>query len=63
MTALLGAFSAAGCSYQLDSLFSKADSDVEQTGSIAWPADRAGHAATAALPSEVDLAYARAAAE
>ena len=59
MTALLGAFSAAGCSYQLDSLFSKADADVEQTGSTAAAAD-AGHAATAAPPSEVDLAYARA---
>ena len=55
MTALLGAFTAAGCSYQLDSLFSKADLDVEQTGSTVRSA-----AATAAPPSEVDLAYARA---
>ena len=60
MTALLGAFTAAGCSYQLDSLFSKADTDVEQTGSTVRSADQAGHAATAAPPSEVDLAYARA---
>ena len=58
--ALLSAFTAAGCSYQLDSLFSKTDSDVEQTGSTARPGDRTGHAATAAPPSEIDLAYARA---
>ena len=60
VTALLGAFSAAGCSYQLDSLFSKADADIEQTGSTIRSADQAGHAAIAAPPSEVDLAYARA---
>ena len=60
ITALLGALTAAGCSYQLDSLFSKADADVEQTGSTVRPADRTGHTATAAPPSEVDLAYARA---
>jgi len=60
VTALLGAFTAAGCSYQLDSLFSKADLGVEQTGSTIRPTDKAGHAGTAAPPSEVDLAYARA---
>ena len=31
---LLAAFSAAGCAYQLDTIFSKTDADVEQTGSI-----------------------------
>ena len=65
VTALLGGFSAAGCSYQLGSVFSKADAEIEQTGSIGpteRPAARAGHDAAAAPPSEVDLAYARAAA-
>jgi surface antigen len=60
VAAVLGAFAAAGCSYQLDSLFAKADADVEQTGSTARSGDKAGHAAGAAAPSEADLAYARA---
>jgi surface antigen len=60
VAALLGAVTTAGCSYQLDSLFSKADSDAEQTGSTARLGDRAGHAAAVAPPSEIDLAYARA---
>jgi len=57
---MLGEFAAAGCSYQLDSLFAKADADVEQTGSTARSDAKAGHAADAAALSEVDLAYARA---
>jgi len=56
---LLSAFSAAGCSYQLETMYSKTDADVEQTGSIA-AADRQTVAANAAAPPEVDLAYARA---
>ena len=63
VAALLGAFSAAGCSYQLGSVFPKAGAEIDQTGSIGstvQPAARAGHDAAAAPPSEVDLAYARA---
>lgn len=56
-----------GCSYQLDSMFSKPDAEVEQTGSIArLPASASASAAAAAAaasePSPADLAYARAAA-
>jgi hypothetical protein len=55
-------FAVAGCSYQLSSLLSKtdADTDVEKTGSIGRPAERAGRTADAGGPAEVDLAYARA---
>ena len=61
MTALVGAFGAAGCSYQLGSVFSKPDSDVEHTSSAGRLGARAGHDATgSASPSEVDLVYARA---
>jgi surface antigen len=59
VAALVGALSAAGCSYQLETMFSKADADVEQTGSIAGPS-RQANTASVATPSEVDLAYARA---
>jgi len=60
--ALLGAVACAGCSYQLDSMFSKPDADAELTGSIDRPGTpRADHAAAAQV-SEADLAYARAAA-
>jgi surface antigen len=40
-------------------MFPKNDADVERTGSIAAPGHQA-NAASAATPSEVDLAYARA---
>jgi surface antigen len=60
--AVLGGLAAGGCSYQLQSLLSKDDPDVDQTGSIGRPGDEASHTADAAPPSEVDLAYARAAA-
>jgi surface antigen len=56
---LFTAFSAGGCSYQIETMFSKNDVDAEQAGSIAVPV-RLGTAATAVAPSEVDLAYARA---
>jgi hypothetical protein len=59
LAALLSAFSTAGCAYQLDTAFSKADADVEQTGSIGRP-DRQVTAANVVAPSETDLAYARA---
>jgi surface antigen len=62
VAAILGAFSAAGCSYQLETTYSKADADVEQTGSISRTSQRTVEAATASVPSETDLAYARAAA-
>jgi surface antigen len=57
--ALLTALGSAGCSYQLDSMFSKPDAEV--TGSIGHVPDAPAHAATAQV-SEADLAYARAAA-
>ncbi len=60
-TALLGAFACAGCSYQLDSMFSKPDADAEVTGSINRPAGQQA-AQPSARVSEADLAYARAAA-
>jgi surface antigen len=40
-------------------MFSKSDADVEQTGSIT-KSGRQADAATVAMPSEIDLAYARA---
>jgi surface antigen len=55
---LLSALSAAGCAYQLDTSFSKADADMAQTGSIGG-ADRRVTAENVA-PLETDLAYARA---
>jgi hypothetical protein len=61
-TAVLVAVLVAGCSYQLSSLISKGDAEVQTTGSISRPAERAGRAADAVNPPEVDLAYARAAA-
>ncbi len=63
VAAVLGALATAGCSsYPLDLLFSKHESDVEQTGSVSRPGGQAVRAADAAQPPEADLAYARAAA-
>jgi surface antigen len=59
VAALLSAFSAGGCAYQLDTASPKAEADVEQTGSIAG-AERHAIAANVVAPSETDLAYARA---
>jgi surface antigen len=56
---VVSALSTAGCAYQLDTSFSKADADVAQTGSIGG-ADRQVTAANVVVPSETDLAYARA---
>jgi surface antigen len=56
---LASALSTAGCAYQLDTSFSKADADVAQTGSIGG-ADQQVTAANVVVPSETDLAYARA---
>jgi surface antigen len=58
--AILCAVAVAGCSFQLSSLLSKGDADVETTGSVSRPADQAGRIADAPQPPEVDLAYARA---
>jgi surface antigen len=63
VAALTAALLCGGCSYQLDSMLSKPDADVEQTGSIGRaPAAAASASATATEPSPADLAYARAAA-
>jgi len=59
--AILGGSAAGGCSY-LRSLLAKDDSDVEASGSTGRPAAQPSRAADAALPSEADIAYARAAA-
>jgi surface antigen len=59
VAALWPAFCAAGCSYQLDTTFSKADGETEQTASIGAAERQATHASMGPL-SEVDLAYARA---
>jgi len=55
VAALLCAFAASGCTYQLHSL-AKGDSDAEPTGAIGRSADQASRATAG------DLAYARAAA-
>ena len=60
--AVLGGFATGGCSYQLRSLLSKDDGGVEATGAISRPAAQPDRVADAVPPSEVDLAYARAAA-
>ena len=57
---MLCALAAGGCSFQLSSLLSKSDADVDTTGSISRPAERAGQAVDATSPPEADLAYARA---
>ena len=59
VAAVLAVFSAGGCAYRLDSMFSKNNADVEQTGSIGKIGQESGDAGSAAL-AEVDLAYARA---
>ena len=43
-----------------NSIFSKGDADVEQTGSITQTSHQATDAANAVVPSETDLVYARA---
>lgn len=58
--ALLAALPAAGCSYQLDSIFPKSQLDVDQTSSIGRPVKAPADANSGGPPPEVDLAYARA---
>jgi surface antigen len=57
--AVLCAVTAAGCSLPIESMFEKAEAEVDQTGS-ASPGDRASQAAETASPSDADLNYARA---
>jgi len=54
--AVFGVVAAGGCSLPLDSMFEKADAQVEQTGSVTPGANLSQTGA----PSEADLAYARA---
>jgi surface antigen len=60
--AFVGIFGAAGCSLPLDSMFTRSEADVEHTGSTSRSVDQATQFADSASPSEIDLAYARAAA-
>jgi surface antigen len=57
-SALLAAFAAAGCSFQLESMFSKTDADGDVTGLVSRPGTQS---ARATQVSEADLVYARAA--
>jgi surface antigen len=59
---LLHGLAAGGCSYQLSSLLSTSDADAEgeSTATFSRPGDQAGRTADAGVPTEVDLAYARA---
>jgi surface antigen len=57
LLAICGALAAAGCSYQLETVFSRNDSEVEQTASAERPGQKLTN--TTAVP-ETDLAYARA---
>jgi surface antigen len=59
--AVLSALACAGCSYQLESMFSKTDDDASATASVGHPATQLS-ARGAVQISEADLIYARAAA-
>jgi surface antigen len=59
--AVLSALACAGCSYQLESMFSKPDDDASATASVGHPATQLS-ARGAVQISEADLIYARAAA-
>lgn len=58
---MIVALACSGCSYQLESMSSKSEADVEQIGSITRSA-AADSSHAAAAPAPADLAYARAAA-
>jgi len=60
VAALAGALGCAACSYPLDSMLSKPEASLDQTGSIGRTSDRTGRTSPAVEPSEADLAYARA---
>jgi surface antigen len=59
--AVLSALACAGCSYQLESMFSKTDDDASPTASVGHPGAQIS-ARGAVQISEADLIYARAAA-
>jgi len=59
---VLCGLAAGGCSFQLHSLLASDEADVEHTGSVNRPATQARSTAHTVAPSEIDLAYARAAA-
>jgi surface antigen len=59
LAALFGALACGGCSFQLESMLSKPDSQADISGSIGRAAAKSDHAAKV---SEADLAYAKAAA-
>jgi surface antigen len=61
VAALICGLAAGGCSFQLHSLLAQDEAD-DQTGSIGRSTDRAHRDKEMAVPSENDLAYARAAA-
>jgi surface antigen len=62
IAALLCGLAAGGCSFQLHSLLSEDEADVDQTGSIGRLANQSHRGKETTVPSENDLAYARAAA-
>jgi surface antigen len=62
VAALLCGLANGGCSFQLHSLLAQDEVDVDQTGSIGRSGAQPQRTAGASAPSEVDLAYARAAA-
>ena len=61
VAALLCGLAAGGCSFQLHSLLSRDEADVDRTGSIGHAAGHSERSVDTGKPSEVDLAYARAA--
>jgi surface antigen len=56
LAVVFGALTTAGCSYQLETMFSKNETDVEQTGIVV----RSGRPADDETLPETDLAYVRA---
>jgi hypothetical protein len=62
VAAMLCGLCAGGCSFQLHSLQASDEADGDQTGSIGRPGDKTAQKDDVPLPSEIDLAYARAAA-
>jgi surface antigen len=58
-TACIAGFSGSGCSYQLETMFSKSDAEAEQTASLGDARHQPAAPTNAAMPSEADLAYAR----
>jgi surface antigen len=55
-----GALALSACSFPMSSLISGDDADAQPTGSLATTADEVTRVAEAPVPTEADLAYARA---